>query len=149
MDVLDHLIKEHREVEQLLEKLAASAAGHDREQMLAELGDALDMHMEVEERDVYPIVEDHLGEEKSAAVEHEHNNARNHLSRVADHVNDVLFAEAIEALTNDIQHHVAEEENKIFPTLRRVAADEIAALGDPEDIEDEVEAQIIEEERVT
>jgi len=96
--------------------------------------------MEVEERDVYPIVEELIGAEKAASAEKEHNTARDDLARLADHMTDASFTEAIQTLTNDIRHHVSEEENEIFPQLRKNAAADIAALGSPEDLEEEVEA---------
>ena len=49
MDVLEHLIDEHRQAEQLIAPLAASQPGLTRASVFAELLDALDLHMEVEE----------------------------------------------------------------------------------------------------
>ena len=62
MDVLDHLMKEHREAEAMLAALGESSPGAERAATLAKLGDALTLHMEVEERDVYPLILQHLEE---------------------------------------------------------------------------------------
>jgi hypothetical protein len=49
-DVLDHLIEEHRKVEQMLARLKETDEGSEREQLLAELKDTLKTHNAVEER---------------------------------------------------------------------------------------------------
>lgn len=145
MNVLDHLIEEHRKAEQLIATLERSDPGTTRASVLAELSDALDLHMEVEERDVYPIVEEHLGETKANEAENEHNEARDLLSRLADGLDDDTFEAMVESLKSAIQHHVTEEEGEIFPALRERAADEIAALGDAEAVEAEVDQEMSEE----
>ncbi len=142
MDVLDHLMQEHRNVERMLAELAASEVGPDREETLAELSDALDFHMEVEERDVYPLVEEHLGEQKADQAEGEHDLARTALTDAADEVNGDGFIAAIETLTAAIGRHVQEEESEIFPQLRAKAADDVAALGDPDQLEAEVAEEL-------
>jgi predicted RNase H-like HicB family nuclease len=145
MNVLDHLIEEHRKAEQLIATLQSSEPGSTRASVLAELSDALDLHMEVEERDVYSIVQDHLGDAKADEAEHEHNEARELLARIADGLDDDDFPSMVESLKSAIQHHVTEEEGEIFPALRERAAEEIEALGDADELESEVEDELSEE----
>jgi len=146
MDVLEHLIEEHRKAEQMLQQLAQSQPGPGRDRVLAELGDALALHMEVEEREVYPLVEEFLGQAKASEAENEHNKARDDLARAVDAVATGDFQQAIETLTADISHHVQEEEGDIFPQLRQKAARDVEALGDPEDAEAEVKDEMVAEE---
>jgi len=148
MDVLEHLIEEHRKAEQMLQQLAQSQPGPNRERVLAELGDALALHMEVEEREVYPLVEEFLGQDKAAEAENEHNKAREDLARAVETVGSDDFQQAIQVLTGDISHHVQEEEGEVFPQLRQKAGSAIDALGDPEDVEAEVEEEVSAEESV-
>lgn len=148
MDVLEHLIEEHRKAEQMLQQLAQSEPGHGRERLLAELGDALTLHMEVEEREVYPLVEEYVGQDQAGEAEDEHDKARAGLARAVEAVGTDAFRQAIEALTADISHHVEEEEGEIFPQLREKAARDIEALGDPEDVEEEVEDEVAIEDSV-
>ena len=145
MNVLDHLIDEHRKAEQLIEALGRSSAGGPRASVLAELSDALDLHMEVEERDVYPIVQEHLGDAKAEEAEHEHNAARDLLAQLADRLDEDDFDSTVESLRTAIQHHVTEEESENYPALRERAAEEIAALGDADELESEVEEELSEE----
>ncbi|MCU1344296.1 MAG: Hemerythrin [Acidimicrobiia bacterium] len=138
------------EATQLLQQLAQSEPGDGRERLLAELGDALTLHMEVEEREVYPLVEEYVGQDQAVEAEGEHDKARAGLARAVEAVGTDAFREAIEALTADISHHVEEEEGEgeIFPQLREKAARDIEALGDPEDVEDEVEDEVAIEDSV-
>ena len=145
MNVLDHLIEEHRNAEQLIATLQNSEPGRTRASVLAELSDALDLHMEVEERDVYPIVQEHLGDAKADAAEEEHSEARDLLSQLADQLDSGDFTATVASLETALQHHIREEEGEIFPALRERAGDEIAALGDADEVESEVEAELSEE----
>ena len=147
MNVLEHLIEEHRKAEQLIATLAASQPGLTRASILAELSDALDLHMEDEERDVYPIVQQHLGGARAEAAEQEHSDARDLLSRLADGPDGPEFDSTVQSLSSAIGHHVAAEENEIFPALMSRAPAEIAALGDAEQNEEEIEEQLAEESR--
>ena len=53
------------------------------------------------------------------------------------------FATELGQFQEDIRHHVSEEEHAIFPLVRRRAAGAIAALGDPDRLEDEVQEELI------
>ena len=99
MDVLDHLIEEHRKAEQLIATLETTEPGSTRASVLAELSDALDLHMEVEERDVYPLVQEHLGSAKSDEAEKEHNEARDLLAQLKDRSGRTFAASSPLAVT--------------------------------------------------
>lgn len=139
MNVLDHLTEEHRKVETMLGELASSEPGTEREQTVTELEDALQTHMALEERYVYPLIKEHLGTEEFVGATNEHDSARKGLQEVRDLVDEPGFHGAVAALTAGIQHHVQEEEGEIFPKLRQEAASAIEELGDPEKLEASVE----------
>jgi iron-sulfur cluster repair protein YtfE (RIC family) len=138
MDVLSHLIKEHREVESMLQKLADSDEGQGRKALVAELTGSLDTHMKVEERFVYPIVKDVVGGEDAQEAENEHQLAREGLQKLSELVSEPGFGAAVDMVKAGIKHHVTDEEDEVFPELRKKASDRIDALGDP----DELEAQV-------
>jgi iron-sulfur cluster repair protein YtfE (RIC family) len=139
MDVLDHLTQEHRKVEEMLAELASSAPDGEREQTVTELEDALQTHMALEERYVYPLVREHLGAEEFTDATKEHEDARKGLQQVRDLVDQSGFEAALEELAAGIQHHVQEEEGEIFPKLRQQAGPAVEELGDPEKLEAAVE----------
>ena len=140
MDVLEHLTHEHREVEQLLDQLSESDEGAERERLISELESSLGTHMAVEERFVYPIVKDVLGAEDKHEGVNEHDLARDGLAKLRELSDEPGFGAAVDMLKAGIGHHVEEEEQDMFPGLRQKAAERIAALGDPEELEQEVEA---------
>jgi iron-sulfur cluster repair protein YtfE (RIC family) len=138
VNVLDHLVEEHRKVEQLLAKLADSDEGAERESALSELESSLSTHMAVEERFVYPIVLDVMGKEDEEEAENEHQLARDGLAKMRELVSEPGFGAAVDMVKGGIGHHVEDEENEIFPKLRSDASDRIDALGEPEELEEAV-----------
>ena len=138
MDVLEHLTEEHRKVEELLDQLADSDEGEARERLIGELESSLGTHMAVEERFVYPIVTDVLGPEDKHEGVNEHDLARDGLVKLRELQSEPGFGAVVDMLKAGIGHHVEEEEGEMFPKLRESAADRIAALGDPEELEAQV-----------
>ena len=61
MNILDHLMAEHRKVEDLLERLKETEEGAERRTLFDELASSLDTHMRVEERYIYPMIVDLIG----------------------------------------------------------------------------------------
>jgi iron-sulfur cluster repair protein YtfE (RIC family) len=145
MDILEHLEEEHRKVEKMIADLESTQTFDQREPILAELGDALSKHMDVEEERLYPIVDDRLGSDKAREAQKEHDTARDDVAQLVEYADADGFAVALAQFKADISHHVSEEENEMFPQLREHAADAIAALGDPEQVEDEVEQDLADE----
>ena len=145
MDILEHLKEEHRKVEKMIADLESSQTFEQREPILAELSDSLAKHMAVEEEHIYPIVDDRLGANKAREAQKEHDTAREDVAQLVEQADSDGFAAALAQFKADISHHVSEEENEMFPQLREEAADDIAALGDAEQLEDEVEEDLAEE----
>jgi iron-sulfur cluster repair protein YtfE (RIC family) len=137
-DLLEHLTEEHRKAEQMMKTLLDSDEGPERERTLGELREALTKHMAVEERFLYPIVKRTLGAESEEEAENEHQLARGGLDKLSELVSEPGFGAAVEMLQGGIGHHVKEEEQEVFPKLRKQAGDEVAAL-DPEELEQKVE----------
>src|SRR5687768_12856855 len=145
MDVLEHLEEEHRKVEKIIAELEATTTAGEREPILAELGDALAKHMDVEEERLYPIVDERMGPEETQRANAEHDKARDDLGRLVEEADQDGFGAALARFKEDISRHVTEEETYMFPNLRANAAHEIADLGDPHKLEDEVQQELIDE----
>lgn len=139
MDILDHLTEEHRKVEDLIDQLKETDAGETRESLLDELTESLKTHMAVEERFVYPLSAAHGDEEDAEEGTDEHDLIRTALAEVHDRVEEGAFGAALEVLEKGISHHVDDEENETFPTLRERAGDELDRL-DPEELEQKVKS---------
>ena len=125
------LKKDHREAEAMLKTLAASKPGARRRSTLKKLDDALRLHMQIEEDDVYPLVAKLLGKEDAKEANIEHDLAREGLEKMHDLVDEPGFGAVVAMVTAGIKHHVKEEEHEMFPDLKRkLDRDQLLALGD-------------------
>jgi hemerythrin-like domain-containing protein len=125
------LKRDHREVASMLRTLESSKPGARRRATVDKLTAALELHMEIEERDIYPVVARTVGKEEAVEAGVEHRLAREGLGELQKLVDEPGFGAAVAMLTAGIRHHVKEEEQEVFPELKRkIDRDELAALGD-------------------
>jgi hemerythrin-like domain-containing protein len=125
------LKRDHREVAQMLKTLDASKPGARRQKTVEKLVQALELHMEIEERDVYPVVERVVGKEEAEEAGIEHGLVREGLSDLQRLVDEPGFGAVVAMLTAGIRHHVKEEEHEVFPELKqKISRDELRELGD-------------------
>jgi hemerythrin-like domain-containing protein len=130
-DPIAILKKDHREAEALLKQLAGSKPGATRRRVTEKVSAALALHMDIEERLVYPLVAERVGDEEEQEAETEHELARAGVAKMNELVDQPGFGAAVAIVTAGIKHHVKEEEKEIFPTLKRnLDRDELARLGD-------------------
>lgn len=123
-NAIDHLTKEHREAEQLMQKLKGGGTG--QEQTRDKLAEALQIHMQIEEEVMYPFMQRALPDGKKLVeeAEQEHQEARQALEQlVSAQPGTAEFEQALTTLEQGVTHHVEEEEGEIFPKLRQ-AVDE-------------------------
>src|SRR5688572_12152738 len=95
-DPMTILKADHREVKKMLTALGDSEEGPEREKMCNELSTALSLHMELEERILYPVVKREIGAEDEEEAEIEHRLAREGLSTMIDMVDKPGFGAAVE-----------------------------------------------------
>jgi hemerythrin-like domain-containing protein len=125
------LKRDHREVAQMLKTLDASKPGARRRQTVDKLTQALELHMEIEERDIYPVVQRVVGEEEAEEAGIEHGLVREGLADLRRLVDEPGFGAVVAMLTAGIRHHVKEEETEVFPELKqKIDRDELRELGD-------------------
>jgi hemerythrin-like domain-containing protein len=131
-DPIAMLKADHREAKTLLQQLAESRnPSATRRKTTQKLVAALQLHMEIEESLVYPLVAERVGTEEEQEAEIEHRLARDGLSKMSELVDEPGFGAAVAMVTAGIKHHVKEEETEIFPTLKQnLRRDELAKLGD-------------------
>jgi len=119
MDPTKLLEADHRQVEDLFEKIDR-AEGDDRMPYIDELTTSLRAHMALEETVLYPAMAPVTGEEAVEEANTEHELARKALQDVIDLAPDEPgFGAALEAAKAGISHHVEEEEDEVFPELRK------------------------------
>lgn len=120
MDAIELLKRQHREVELLFSRLEKAEEDDERQTLFAELADAFLVHSHIEEDIFYPAVfEDRTEDELREAVE-EHLQAKRIIADMLDlDPSDEQWVAKCSVLKEDIRHHVREEENTLFPQVRK------------------------------
>jgi hemerythrin superfamily protein len=129
-DILQLLTAEHREVKAMFQHYhrLAEAGGKGDERMLlaSQICVALTLHTQVEEEILYPAARAallHDGELVDEAYV-EHASAKSLVSQVKTMTSDQpLFDARVKVLGEYVDHHVREEENELFPRVRKAALD--------------------------
>jgi hemerythrin-like domain-containing protein len=131
-DPIAILKRDHREAAALLRQLAESKKPTaTRRKTTDKLVAALQLHMQIEEKFVYPLVAENVGQEEEREAETEHRLARDGLATMVELVDEGGFGAAVAMVTAGIKHHVKEEETEIFPKLKaKLQRSELAKLGD-------------------
>jgi hemerythrin superfamily protein len=133
VDALTLLKKDHREVETLFKEFEKAKDADDQEkkfEVATKVAAALLIHMQIEEEIFYPAALEATGDEDlltEARVEHD--SAKEliaHLGKLDP--SDPEFDANVKVLSEQIEHHVDEEENSLFPELRKTSLD-LKALG--------------------
>ncbi len=136
-DAVQLLIADHREVKSLFtayEKLAENKApADDRQLMATQICVLLTLHTHIEEEIFYPAARQALDEEGDDLLneaEVEHAGAKNLIRELkAMQASDEMYDAKVKVLGEMIDHHVGEEENELFPKVKRTSLD-LAELGD-------------------
>ena len=132
MNAIELLDTQHRDVDALFARLeSGNGTPKARQKLFDDLADMLAIHASIEELHFYPAVKAAKTEEN---VEHsldEHLDIKRKLSLcMATSISSDKFLERLRALKEDVQHHVKEEREELFPKVRKIFdADQLEALG--------------------
>jgi iron-sulfur cluster repair protein YtfE (RIC family) len=130
-DPIALLKQDHKEAKAMLKQLAASKPGRRRETTVKKLDAALRLHMQIEEDLVYPLVRSLVGREAAEEAEIEHSLAREGLGKLTQLDDEPGFGAAVAMLNAGIAHHVKEEEQEVFPQLKKeIDRAQLMQLGD-------------------
>ena len=133
-DAIELLTADHRKVEKLFKQYSKlvedEASYNEKEALAASICSELTIHAQVEEEIFYPAARNALDEEDlidEAIVEHA--SAKDLIAQLEEMApDDDLFDAKIKVLSELIEHHVEEEEDEMFPKLRKAKLD-TDALG--------------------
>ena len=134
-NAIDLLKNDHRTVEELFRQYEGIKDGTDdaaKEELVAQICDALTIHAQIEEQVFYPAARRVLQEQgqellNEAAVEHQ--TQKDIVARLEmAPTSDPLYDAGVQVLSEYVKHHVREEENELFPKVRATDLD-LAALG--------------------
>ena len=122
MEKMFELLKQdHRRVSQIINQMTKSS-GTDREDLLDELTDELDEHMDIEETYLYPKLES-IAETKNVIRDsyEEHKMVKNQLAKLQEiSVDEDEWDNTLQAMKENIDRHVKQEETNTFPLAQKL-----------------------------
>jgi hypothetical protein len=120
MNAIDLLEKQHREAEDLFEKLEKAELS-EKETAFAQLADMLTIHADIEERVFYPACITEETEAKLREAVEEHLALKRFISDLLElDADDPSFDAKVKVLKEQNEHHVHEEEDELFPKVRTI-----------------------------
>jgi hemerythrin superfamily protein len=135
-DALAKLKSDHDAVKKLFDKFEKSKdemSNDEKEALVADICMELTVHAQIEEELFYPAVRDAADEDLDELLDEaevEHTGAKDLIAQLdGANAGDDLFDAKVSVLGEQIKHHAGEEENEMFPKVRKTDID-LKALGD-------------------
>ncbi len=129
-DAIALLEADHREIEDLFDQYEAAQGLGQKGQLATQICLALKVHAQIEEELFYPRARDKTGDAElvdEAIIEHM--GAKTLIAQVeAMKPGQPLYDARIKVLSEQVRHHVEEEESELFPEVRETRMD-LEALG--------------------
>lgn len=132
-DAVSLLTSEHREVADLFKQYEAlgDRAKAGKKRLAEQICTALTLHAMVEEEIFYPAVRE-AGKQAEEMIDEavvEHASAKDLIAQIQEmDPEDELYDAKVKVLSEQIEHHVQEEEKEMFPLARKGKLD-LEALG--------------------
>lgn len=125
INAIDLLEGQHREVEELFTKLEKARGGEAKRRVFTELADKLAVHATIEERHFYPAVKAKRTEDILLESLEEHLGIKRVLADLlAVEPDDETFEAKAKVLKEQVEHHVEEEEDDLFPKVKKLLDEE-------------------------
>jgi hemerythrin superfamily protein len=123
-DAIALLEKDHREVEAMFKQFEKLDSKPEKAQLAAKICLALTVHTMIEEELLYPPAHDEIEEDVVDEAIVEHNGAKQLIAEIeAMKPSEHLYDAKVKVLSEYIKHHVKEEQDEMFPQLRRSGID--------------------------
>jgi hemerythrin superfamily protein len=130
-DAIDLLTMQHRAVEEMFQEIEQQKPGsvaHRR--LFGDLADALAVHATIEEKIFYPSVKRSETEDLLEESVEEHLEVKRILATLLETAQDGDVSAELEELAGLTEEHVIEEEQELFPKVRKLlAAEELRELA--------------------
>ncbi len=130
-DAVALLKADHRAVEALFDRFESTAGASAKEKIAQQICLELAIHTRIEEEIFYPGVKDAVDEEIYTEAQVEHDGAKMLMAEIlAGSADDEFYDAKVKVLSEQIKHHVKEEEqrNGMFAQAKKGDVD-MAALG--------------------
>ena len=130
-DAIALLKEDHRKVEKLFKDFEDAKGEGRKEKLARQICMELTVHTKIEEEIFYPACEGKVDEDllKEAYVEHDGAKVLVAEIEAGNGESDDYFDAKVQVLSEEIDHHVEEEEKELFPEVRKADID-IDALGE-------------------
>jgi hemerythrin superfamily protein len=132
-DALSLLIKDHKDVKEMFEQFdgLSDRSKATKKKIADQICQALTVHTQLEEKIFYPAVREAINDEDlmdEALVEHA--SAKKLIKQIQGmEADDDLYDAKVKVLSEQVEHHVREEEDEMFPKVRKTHLD-VNALGE-------------------
>ena len=122
---------DHQLVDSLFEQYESAKSITKKKALVAQICQELTVHAQIEEEIFYPQVQDALNDKElvpEAIVEHA--TLKDLIAQIEDaEPDEELYDAKVKVLSEYVKHHVKEEQNEIFPKVRKSDLD-LKAIGD-------------------
>ena len=141
--VLDMLAEDHRRVQEMFDEFAGIEDPEERRELVTTACAELTVHAQLEEELFYPAIREEV--ESGQLVDEaqvEHGVVKDLITQIEyTEPDDELYAAVFHVLAEYVNHHIAEEEEKIFPEIREAGLDLTALGGEMTERREELRAQ--------
>jgi hemerythrin superfamily protein len=130
-DAIALLKEDHRTVEKLFKDFESAKGDGRKEKLARQICLELSIHTKIEEEIFYPACDGKIEEDllKEAFVEHDSAKLLVAEIEAGNGQTDDFFDAKVQVLSEQIEHHVEEEEKELFPEVRKADID-LKALGE-------------------
>jgi len=130
VDAIELLKTQHEEAKTLFRKIE-KAEDDEKQDLFERLADALAVHATIEEKQFYPATRNARTEEMLQEAVEEHLSAKRLIADLLEMIpDDPQFDAKVAVLKEQVEHHIEEEEEDLFPKVRKMLeADELEDLG--------------------
>jgi hemerythrin superfamily protein len=130
-DALTLLKEDHRAVEKLFKEFENAKGDGRKEKLARQICFELTVHTTIEEEIFYPACKGKIDEDKLKEAYVEHDAAKLLIAEIeaGSGKTDDFFDAKVQVLGEQIDHHVKEEEDELFPEVRKADID-TKALGE-------------------
>jgi len=132
-DAIAMLIADHKKVKSLFEQFEglSDRSKASKKKIADEICMELTVHAEVEEQVFYPAIRNPIKDEDLMdEAEVEHASAKELIAQILEmDPGEDLYDAKVKVLSEQIEHHVEEEEGEMFPKVRKSGVD-LVALGE-------------------
>lgn len=130
-DAIAMLRDDHKRVSDLFDRFEKARGGESKAKLAEQICSELEVHAQLEEELFYPPVREAIGDDSLMdEAEVEHQSCKALIEQIkAMSPGDDLFDAKVTVLGEFIKHHVKEEQNEMFPKVRKSDVD-VAELGE-------------------